>query len=70
MNGEELRLDGSCHECGGMGVVVIVQTDTDPGDIGEPRIVHADDEVIVFVPSFDLWRSTPRTETSDTAREG
>jgi hypothetical protein len=52
---EELRLDGPCHECGGIGPVVIVQTDTDPGDMGEPRIVHAEGEVIVFVPSFDLW---------------
>lgn len=52
---EELRLEGACHECGGVGPVVIVQCDTDPGDMGEPRLVHADDEVIVFVPSFDLW---------------
>jgi hypothetical protein len=56
---EELRLDGICHECGGVGPVVIVQCDTDPGDMGEPRVVHADDEVIVFVPSFDLWPAAP-----------
>lgn len=57
---DELRLDGPCHECGGIGPVVIVQTDTDPGDIGEPRIVHADDETIVFVPSFEYWpKATP-----------
>ena len=58
---DELRLDGPCRECGGSGPVVIVQTDTDPGDIGEPRIVHTDDETIVFVPSFSLW---PKEEAS------
>ena len=52
---DELRLDGICHECGGVGPVVIVQCDTDPGDMGEPRIVWADDECVVFVPSFSLW---------------
>jgi len=37
------------------GPVVIVQTPTDPGDMGEPRVITADGETIVFVPSFDLW---------------
>lgn len=53
--GDEIRFDGPCHECGGVGPVVIVQADTDPGDMGEPRIAYADNETIVFVPSFDLW---------------
>jgi hypothetical protein len=55
---EELRLEGPCHECGGVGPVVIVQSDTDPGDIGEPRIVYnygSDQETVVVVPSFSLW---------------
>jgi hypothetical protein len=62
---EELRLDGPCRECGGVGPVVIVQCDTDPGDMGEPRIVHADDETIVFVPSFSLWPQPEDTRTAD-----
>lgn len=57
--GDELRLDGPCHECGGIGPVVIVQSDTDPGDIGEPRMVESDGETIVIVPSFDLWLGSP-----------
>ena len=60
---DELRLEGPCHECGGLGPVVIVQTDIDPGDIGEPRIVHADDETIVFVPSFDYWPKAKAAQT-------
>jgi hypothetical protein len=55
---EELRLDGPCRECGGVGPVVI-------GDMGEPRIVHADDETIVFVPSFSLWPQPEDTRTAD-----
>jgi hypothetical protein len=37
------------------GPVVIVQTPTDPGDIGEPRVVEADGVTYVFVPDFVLW---------------
>lgn len=63
----ELRLTGSCHECGGVGPVVIVQCDTDPGDMGEPRIVSDDDETIVFVPSFDLWPGDEYAEATNAA---
>jgi hypothetical protein len=43
---EWLRLDGP---------VVIGQSLTDPGDMGEPRIVTEDGVTMVTVPSFDLW---------------
>lgn len=41
------------------GPVILVQTATDPGDIGEPRSIWDDEEKaeVVFVPSFDLWPS-------------
>lgn len=37
------------------GKVVIVQADTDPGDMGEPRTVKDGDTTVVVVPSFNLW---------------
>jgi hypothetical protein len=37
------------------GPVVIVQTDSDPGDMGEPRIITEDGATVVFVPSFSYW---------------
>src|SRR5689334_16006348 len=45
---QELRLDGP---------VVIVQSLTDPGDIGEPRVFEADGVTYVTVPSLDHWRA-------------
>ena len=49
-----MRLDGP---------VILIQSVTDPGDIGEPREFWDDDEkaTCVVVPSFDLWRTNPRS---------
>jgi hypothetical protein len=44
--GPQLHIEGS---------LVIFQTATDPGDMGEPRIVTEDETTYVAVPSFDLW---------------
>jgi len=37
------------------GRVELYQTLTDPGDIGEPRVVQADGVTYIAVPHFDLW---------------
>lgn len=47
-NGRQIRLDGP---------VAVGQSDTDPGDMGEPRVFEADGVTYVTVPSFDLWPS-------------
>jgi hypothetical protein len=44
------------------GPVVIAQTRTDPGDIGEPRIVQFDGVTHVCVPDFDRWPVEPVTD--------
>jgi transcriptional regulator with XRE-family HTH domain len=49
-DGPTLRLDGP---------VVIGQCATDPGDMGEPRVVVSDGITYISVPLFDLW---PRDE--------
>lgn len=51
-----LRLDGR---------VVISQTPTDPGDIGEPRITTMDDVTYVSVPEFELWPTDPDWQPHD-----
>jgi len=68
---EELRLDGTCHECGGVGPVVIVQCDTDPGDMGEPTVPLASDAQIVdYVFEQDgLW-FRPKRGTWHLSRPG
>lgn len=55
-DGQQLRIE--------RGPVVVVQCDTDPGDMGEPRVVRDDGETIVFVPSFELWPSDAAIEAS------
>jgi len=42
------------------GPVTIYQTGTDPGDMGEPRILTEDHRTLVAIPSFSLW---PRDES-------
>jgi hypothetical protein len=41
-----LRLDGP---------IEIAQSDTDPGDMGEPRVFESDGVTYVTVPSFTFW---------------
>lgn len=40
------------------GPVELVQSPTDPGDIGEPRIVSEDGVTYVVVPDFEHWGSS------------
>lgn len=47
------------------GRVVISQTPTDPGDIGEPRVSTMDDTTYVSVPEFELWPTDPDWTPSD-----
>ncbi len=56
--GETRRLDLHGH-------VVISQTPTDPGDIGEPRISTMDDLTYVSVPEFELWPTDPDWQPHD-----
>ena len=37
------------------GQVVILQTKSDPGDMGEPRIFSEDGVTYICVPNFELW---------------
>lgn len=41
------------------GPVKIIQSDTDPGDWGEPREWDTDGVTYIVVPSFALWASPP-----------
>ena len=52
--GETMRLDGP---------VILIQSDTDPGDMGEPREFWDDDAkaTCIVVPSFDLWWTNARS---------
>lgn len=47
------------------GHVVISQTPTDPGDIGEPRVSIADETTYVSVPEFELWPTDPDWQPHD-----
>lgn len=47
------------------GRVVISQTPTDPGDIGEPRVSVMDDTTYVSVPEFELWPTDSDWEPHD-----
>lgn len=47
------------------GPVVISQSPTDPGDIGEPRITVADGVTYVSVPEFELWPADPDWQPHD-----
>jgi hypothetical protein len=42
------------------GPVVISQTRTDPGDMGEPRVLESDGVTYVTVPSFAYWAQPTR----------
>ena len=50
------------------GPVVIVQADTDPGDMGEPREFVEGGATVLIVPSFDLWRAAGALEERDKLR--
>lgn len=53
-----------------MGHVVIGQSDTDPGDMGEPRHFTSDGTHYVTVPSFRLWAAEAAlTELADAAEQ-
>lgn len=42
-----------------VGPVVIAQTRSDPGDMGEPRVFSSEGVTYVTVPDFDLWQREP-----------
>ena len=47
------------------GPVVIAQTDTDPGDMGEPRVFDSDGVTYVAVPDFEAHWSVPADRESE-----
>lgn len=57
--GDVLRRDGP---------VVLVQSDTDPGDMGEPRELIDDGATVLIVPSFELWAAAGAVEERDKLR--